>query len=63
MSEKKLKVLIISGGGVYGLIPAYFLHQIDIVSYLPQIDVISGTSIGGILALYLASHKDPSNLY
>lgn len=63
MSEKKLKVLIISGGGVYGLIPSYFLHQVDVQSYLPQVDVIAGTSVGGILALYLASHKDPSNLY
>jgi patatin-like phospholipase/acyl hydrolase len=67
MSEKKHKVraVSISGGGIKGLIPAYFMMELEkilqeatgrpdarIVNYL---DLMSGTSAGGILsALYLA---------
>lgn len=56
------KVLIISGGGIYGLIPTYFLSEISPTD-LNKIDVIAGTSVGGILALYLITHENPSSLY
>lgn len=59
----KTKVLIIVGGGIYGCVPAQFL------SYLPQeeqnlnkIQVISGCSIGGILAAAYATGLSFSNV-
>ena len=56
MSRKK-KVLIIAGGGVYGMIPIAFLKHLGIVDIRDYVDIISGTSIGGIISLYLAQGK------
>lgn len=54
--KKRLKLLVLEGGGVFGVAPAHFL------SFLPKeqqnlekIDVIAGCSIGGILASAYAS--------
>lgn len=60
--SKKIKILVISGGGIYGLIPCYFLKEIN-KDDLNKVDVIAGTSVGGILALYLSSKQNPSNLF
>lgn len=60
--EKKIKILVISGGGIYGLIPCCFLKEIDNED-LYKIDIIAGTSVGGILALYLTSKMNASSLY
>lgn len=56
--SKKVKVLIIVGGGIYGCIPAHFLSMVpeeEGKRPLQGIDCISGCSIGGILALAYAS--------
>lgn len=63
MEEKKIKLLIVSGGGVFGLIPARFLLEVDDLMKHCPITHFSGTSIGGIEALYLATGKRPSQLY
>lgn len=48
---KRLKVLCICGGGVFGALPAHFLSMLPTDQQnLEGIDVIAGTSIGGILA-------------
>lgn len=60
--EKKIKILVISGGGIYGLIPCCFLKEINNED-LNKIDIIAGTSVGGILSLYLASKLNTSTLY
>lgn len=59
----KKKILIINGGGVFGCIPAHFL------SFLPKdkqtlagVDLLSGCSIGGILACAYASGKNFSDI-
>lgn len=59
MSDKKHKVLIIVGGGIYGCIPAHFLGSLpDNLQYLHGVDCISGCSIGGILAgAYAIGHR------
>lgn len=61
--KTKKKVLIIAGGGFFGLIPVTFL------SYLPQqphllnnVDVLAGTSIGGIICSVLASGVNPLDM-
>lgn len=59
---KKIKILVISGGGIYGLIPCRFLKEIDNEDLL-KIDIIAGTSVGGILALYLTYKMNASSLY
>lgn len=55
--NKKVKVLIIVGGGIYGCIPAHFLSMLPETDGKPldNVDCISGCSIGGILALAYAS--------
>lgn len=60
--NKKLKVVIISGGGVYGIIPCLFLKHIN-KQDLSKIDVIGGTSVGGILSLHLSRFHDNKKLY
>ena len=60
--EKRIKILVISGGGIYGLIPCCFLKEIDNAD-LCKIDIIAGSSVGGILALYLTSNMTASSLY
>ena len=54
MSNNPLKVLVLSGGGIFGMIPCHFLSLIEDEDF-DKIDVIAGTSIGGILALCYAS--------
>lgn len=56
-----MKALIISGGGVYGIIPCCLMACADKES-LSKIDVFGGTSVGGILSLHLAKYGDPQLL-
>lgn len=54
--RKKKKVLIICGGGVFGVIPAYLLGQLpDKYQNLNGVDLLAGCSIGGILAAAYAA--------
>ena len=57
-----MKALIISGGGVYGIIPCRLMACVD-SSSLSRIDVFGGTSVGGILSLHLAKYGDPERMY
>ncbi len=63
--EPKLQALVLSGGGVRGLYTIKLLAELEQrisngnphYSIAKHFDMISGTSIGGILALGLASGK------
>ena len=47
------KILLINGGGAFGLIPAYFLSLIEAYTcqdFREPLDCLAGSSIGGILA-------------
>ena len=46
---RRKKVLIICGGGIFGAIPAHFLSMVPYED-MNRLDLISGCSIGGILA-------------
>lgn len=59
--KRHIKVLVIAGGGVYGVIPCSFLHLIG--KSVSSVDVFGGTSVGGILSLHLATYRDASRLY
>lgn len=55
---KRLKVLIICGGGVFGAIPAHLLGVLPSNKQtLAGVDVIAGCSVGGILAAAYAIGK------
>lgn len=60
---KRLRVVSIQGGGVLGQIPIHFLSMLPPeCQNLNKIDVLSGCSIGGILACALATGKTFSEL-
>lgn len=69
--EPKLQALVLSGGGVRGLYTIKLLAELEQrisngnphYSIAKHFDMISGTSIGGILALGLASGKTARSLY
>lgn len=60
-TDQKTKVLIIEGGGAFGIIPAHFLSLVERHSlrWMDDIDCLSGCSIGGILALCYATGLSP----
>lgn len=63
MDNKRIKLLVIAGGGVFGAIPARFLMEAEDLYNTHIITHLAGTSIGGIEALYLATGKTPTSLY
>ncbi len=60
------RILSLDGGGLRGLITARLLQRIGEESghrdWLDQVDLIAGTSTGGILALALASGRTPEQV-
>lgn len=63
-SRYTCRILAIDGGGIRGIVPSYFLQQIE-ASLGKQIyecfDVIVGTSSGGMIAMALTTPKPSSN--
>ncbi len=65
--KRKTIVLTIDGGGIRGIIPAYLLSQIeaafkaDSLQIYQLVDVIGGTSTGGMMAIGLTAPQDSSN--
>lgn len=54
----KLKILIISGGGIFGCLPIHFLGMLPTIQQnLERVNVIGGCSVGSILACGLATGK------
>lgn len=56
------KILLINGGGQFGIIPAYFLSLLKDGDFRDSIDCISGSSIGGILAAAYAAGVNPQEI-
>jgi patatin-like phospholipase/acyl hydrolase len=60
----RYRVVSIDGGGLRGLVPAIILQRIiatpGLENFLDTIDLIAGTSTGGLLALGIADRMDPS---
>lgn len=60
------KILSLDGGGLRGLITARMLQRLNaepaIAGWLDKVDLIAGTSTGGILALGLAAGKTPQQI-
>ncbi len=58
------RILTIDGGGVRGLLAVVLLEQLDgrVPDWRQRIDLIAGTSTGGIIALGLAHGLSPTDL-
>ena len=56
-SGKRVKVLLNAGGGCFGYIIAKFMSSLDFDLY-SKVDVVGGTSIGGILAIFYSVFND-----
>ncbi len=60
----KYRVVSIDGGGIRGIVPAVILQKIiqtpGLENFLDTIDLIAGTSTGGLLALGIANQQEPS---
>jgi hypothetical protein len=58
-----VKILSIDGGGLYGLISALLLHQLDDkvkpLEFLKQVKLFAGISAGALISLILAKYDDP----
>jgi patatin-like phospholipase/acyl hydrolase len=52
-------ILSLDGGGILGLLTAKLLERLEMAypGFLSKVDLIAGTSTGGILALGLAAMK------
>jgi len=61
---KKYRILCLDGGGIRGFITARLIERLqqEHPGWLEQVDLIAGTSTGGLLALALASGKSPSEV-
>lgn len=57
------KLLLINGGGQFGIIPAFFLSRLKGFDFREKIDCLSGSSIGGILAAAYAAGADPREIF
>jgi patatin-like phospholipase/acyl hydrolase len=60
----KYRILSIDGGGVRGLLVTVLLQQLDerVPGWRSRLDLITGTSTGGIIALGLANGLEPGQL-
>ena len=63
---EKYHILSLDGGGIRGIITAVLLEKLnthpDIANFLEGVDLIAGTSTGGIIALGLAKGFSPAEL-
>ncbi len=61
---RRYRILSIDGGGVRGLLVTVLLQQLDqrVPGWRREIDLIAGTSTGGIIALGLAGELEPGQL-
>lgn len=58
------RILTLDGGGIRGLLSAVLMDELDRrhPGWISQVDMIAGTSSGGILALALANGMQPAQL-
>ena len=64
-TKDKYRILVLDGGGMRGLLTAGYLRKIeqDFPDAIQKADLIVGTSIGGLLATYLANGDSASQMY
>ena len=57
-------ILSLDGGGIRGLLTAIILERLNLTNpgWLDKVDLLAGTSTGGIIALGLANGLTPTQL-
>lgn len=63
MLNKDKKILVFGGGGVFGLIPVVLLRNTEVKDIREKVDILSGSSIGALVALSLAIGYQPNEIY
>ncbi len=62
----KYRILSLDGGGIKGIITASLLHRLNTdprtAGFLDRVDLIAGTSTGGLLALAIAHGLTPAEM-
>lgn len=62
----KYRIVSIDGGGIRGLIPAILLERLSrepgLAGWLESVDLLAGTSTGGLIALALSAGKSPAEI-
>lgn len=59
----KLRILSIDGGGIRGIIPISIIHRLcSFVNVPGKVDLLAGTSTGGLISLALAKGLTPSEI-
>jgi patatin-like phospholipase/acyl hydrolase len=59
--KSKFRILSLDGGGIRGILTIMLLQRIqqEVPDFLSKVDLIAGTSTGGIVALLLAAGYSP----
>jgi patatin-like phospholipase/acyl hydrolase len=63
LNNQKYKILIIAGGGAFGLIPSYFISKLKYDNVADKVDVLGGTSVGSLLVCAYASGTNGQQTY
>ena len=62
----RYRILSIDGGGIRGIIPVILLERLarepGLEGFLENVDLLAGTSTGGLIALALAARRPPSEI-
>jgi patatin-like phospholipase/acyl hydrolase len=62
----RYRILSIDGGGIRGIIPVILLERLarepGLEPFLEKVDLLAGTSTGGLIALALAAGRTPSQI-
>jgi patatin-like phospholipase/acyl hydrolase len=63
-ANSKFRILSLDGGGIRGVLTTTILDRLEAANpgFLASVDLIAGTSTGGILALGLAAGKSPGTM-
>lgn len=60
---KNKQILVLSGGGMKGLVTIGALHALDTMNYLSTITTYAGTSVGALLSLLLNVGYSPHDIH
>lgn len=62
-NPRTVKIVIVAGGGAFGIIPSYFFSVLGVSSLVGLIDVGGGSSVGSELICAYGAGVDPQDVY
>lgn len=63
VNPKKTKILIVAGGGAFGIIPSYFFSNLGTASMVGLVEAGGGSSVGSELICAYAAGADPLDVH